>query len=152
MVTYLGSLVQFFCGEGGTLQTSITGVCGECSHCLGHTEFVPIHSMCAFLVYTAQVPGCSAEELSKAGPGFCALPRSKPLSSGLGYCTGAQTCLGLCFVPFPGLSSSGDQVFCELTLPGWGVHLTTSLVPATLFPGCAAGAPSRVCCLSPLGS
>ena len=79
MVTYLGSLVQSCCGEGGTLQTNITGVCGECSQCLGHTGFAPAHGVFAFLVYTAQAPGCSAGELSKAGPGLCALPRSKPL-------------------------------------------------------------------------
>ena len=39
----------------------------------------PHHGMCAFLVYTAQAPGCSAGELSKAGPGLHALPRSKTL-------------------------------------------------------------------------
>ena len=64
---------------GGTLQTNITGVCGECSHCLGHTGFAPAHGVCAFPVYTAQAPGCSAWELSNAGPGLCALPRSKLL-------------------------------------------------------------------------
>ena len=79
MVTYLGSLVQSGCGEGATMQTNITGMCGECSQCLGHTGFAPAHSMCAFPVYTAQAPGCSAGELSKAGPGLCALPRSKLL-------------------------------------------------------------------------
>ena len=79
MVTYLGSLVQLYCGEGGALQTNITGVCGECWQCLSHTGFAPTHSVCAFPVYTAQVPGCSAGELSKVGPGLCALPRSKPL-------------------------------------------------------------------------
>ena len=79
MVIYLGSLVQSCCGEGGTLQTNITGVCGECSQCLGHTGFAPNHGMYAFPVYTAQAPGCSAGGLSKAGPGFHALPRSKPL-------------------------------------------------------------------------
>ena len=52
---------------------------GECSQCLGHTGFAPAHSMCAFPVYTAQAPGCSAGALSKAGPGLYALPRSKPL-------------------------------------------------------------------------
>ena len=41
MVTYLGSLVQSCCGEGGKLQTNITGVCGKYSQCLGHT-------VCAF--------------------------------------------------------------------------------------------------------
>ena len=79
VVTYLGSLVQLCYGEGGTLQTNITGVCGECSQCLSHTGFAPAHSMCAFPVYTAQAPGCSAGELSKVGPGLRALSRSKLL-------------------------------------------------------------------------
>ena len=78
-VTYLGSLVQMCCGEGGTLQTDITGVCGECLQCMDHTGFAPAHGACAFLVYNAQAPACSAEELSKAGTCFPALPRSKLL-------------------------------------------------------------------------
>ena len=61
MDTFLGSLVQSCCGEGGTLQTNITGVCGECSQCLGHTGFAPIHDVCAFPVYTAQALGCSGD-------------------------------------------------------------------------------------------
>ena len=36
----------------------------------------------------------------------------------LGYCTKAQSWLGLHFVSFPRLTSSGDQVFHERTLPG----------------------------------
>ena len=79
MVIYLGSLVQLCCEEGGTLQTHIAGMCGECSQCLSHTGFAPAHGMCAFSVYTAQAPGYSVGELSKAGPGLCALERSKPL-------------------------------------------------------------------------
>ena len=79
MVTYLVSLVQWRCGEGETLQTNITGMCGECSQCLGHTGFVPYHSMCAFMVYTSQALGHSARELSEVAPGLGALPRSKPL-------------------------------------------------------------------------
>ena len=70
---------QLCCGQGGTLQTNISGVCGECSQCLGHSGFAPAYGMCAFAVYTAQAPGCSAGELSKASPGLHALPRSKPL-------------------------------------------------------------------------
>ena len=52
MVSCLGSLVQSCCGEGGTLQTNITGMCGE--------WVAPAHGMCAFSVYTAQASGCSA--------------------------------------------------------------------------------------------
>ena len=57
----------------------ISLACVGSSQCLGHTGFAPTHGVCAFLVYTAQAPGCSAGELSKAGPGLRALPRSKPL-------------------------------------------------------------------------
>ena len=42
-------------------------------------QWAQTHGVCAFPVYTAQAPGCSAGELSKAGPAFCALPRSKLL-------------------------------------------------------------------------
>ena len=67
------------CREGGTLQANITGMCGECSQCLGHTEFAPSHGMCGFPVHIVQVPGCSARALSEAAPGLHALPRSKLL-------------------------------------------------------------------------
>ena len=57
----------------------IIGMCGEYLQCMDHTGFAPAHGVCAFLVYTAQAPGCSSGELFKASPGFCALPRSKLL-------------------------------------------------------------------------
>ena len=49
MVTYLGSLVQLCCGEGGTLQTDIIGMCGESSQCMDLTGFAPIQSGVCFL-------------------------------------------------------------------------------------------------------
>ena len=55
----------------------------------------------------------------------------------------------MCFVPLPGLSSSGDQVLGECTVPGGQCILITSLVPATWFPGCTA---RQVWHVSPLGS
>ena len=82
-------------------------------------------------------------------------------------------------VHFPGLSCSGSgsqvlhkgtdsagRVLCalrrseQLRQPGaWQAHsprcevgLIISAVPAPRFPGCAARAPSQVCCVSPLGS
>ena len=76
----------------------------------------PAHGVCVFLVYTAQILGCSARKLSKVGPGLRALPRSKPLR--FRYSPKAQTRLGLRFVPFPGPSSSGRQLLGEFTVPG----------------------------------
>ena len=49
--TFLGSLVQSHCGEGGTLQTNNTGMC---SQYLGHTGFAPTHGVFSFPVYIAQ--------------------------------------------------------------------------------------------------
>ena len=39
VATYLGSLVQFCCGEGGILQTNTTGMCGESLQWMDHTGF-----------------------------------------------------------------------------------------------------------------
>ena len=66
-------------GARCTLQTNIAGVYEECLQCLGHTGFAPAHGVCVLPVYTAQAPGCSAGVLSKAGPMFRALTRSKLL-------------------------------------------------------------------------
>ena len=162
--------------EGHCILTNTTGVCRERSQCLGHTGFAPAHPVCVFPVYTAQAPGCSAGELSKAGPGLSALPRSKPLRfrfSGSpqrqrlgwvcvlcpsqvyaaqipvpGYSTMVQTQLGLHFVPFPGPSSSGDQVLGEHTFPG--VQCVLSPPPSQRLG--FLGALSQVCHVSLLGS
>ena len=42
--------------------------------------------------------------------------------------------LGVRFVPFPGLSSPGEQLLGDRTVPGGPCVLITSLVPATRFP------------------
>ena len=63
---------------------------------------------CAFLVYTAQAPGCSAGDLSKVGPEFCELPRFKLLRFRFSGSPQRHRQLGMSFVPFLGPSSSGD--------------------------------------------
>ena len=47
-----------------------------------------------------------------------------------------QTRLGLRFVPFPGLSSSGDQVLVSAVA-------ATYRLPAAWFSGCTTSAPSQ---------
>ena len=156
MVTYLGSLVQLCCGEGGTLQKNITGLCGECLQCLGHTAFAPPPSLLTACVFS----GSTLLRLQVALQGNC-----------------QKQALGC--VHFPGLSCSGSgswvppqrhrlgwaSILCPSQVraaqatrclvstlsPGGVVRLITSPVPAARFPGCAAGAPSQVCRVSPLG-
>ena len=143
MVTYLCSLVQSCCGERGTLQTNVTGVCGECSLCLGHTGFAPTHGVCAFIVYTSQVLGCSAGELSEAGPGLCILSRSKPLRFRFSG-TPQRRRLGLACVLCPSQVRSAQETRClaSTVSPKLEVHVIASLVPAAQFSGCVAGTPS----------
>ena len=153
MVIYLGSLIQLYCGEGGTLQTNITGMCGEFLQCLGHIGFAPTHGVCAFPVYTAQAPGCSAGKLSKAGPGLRALPRSKLLRFRFSG-TPQRHRLGWACTLCPSQARAAQVTRClaRALTPGRGGCLIASPIPAAWFPGCAVRVPSQVCCVSPLGS
>ena len=134
------------------MKANVTGVCGECSQCFSRTGFAPAHSVCVFIVDTAQAPGCFAGELSKMGPGLHALPRSKPLRFRFSGTPQRHRLCWACIMPFAGLSSSGNQVLGECTLPRWAVRLITSLVPAAWFPGCRVGVLSQMCCVSPWGA
>jgi len=106
VVTYLGSLVQLCSGEGGTLQTNITGICGESSQCLA-TLGLPLLRACVlsrstllrlqaalqgnFLKWALgcrHFPGLSRsgsgsrvlhKGTDSVRPAFCALPRSEQL-------------------------------------------------------------------------
>ena len=96
MVSYLGSLVQLCCGEGGTLQKNIAGVCGECSQCLDHIEFSPAHSSVCFPGLHCSASRVLCRTLSKVGPAL---------------------------VHFPGLSfsDSDSRVLCKGTDSVWHV-------------------------------
>jgi len=79
VVTFLGSLVQLCCREGGTLQTNITGVCGECLQCSRCTRFAPCSWCVCFCGLHFSGSRLLFWELSEAGLGWCAHPRSKSL-------------------------------------------------------------------------
>ena len=119
---------------------------------MDHTGFAPAHGMCAFLVYTAQAPGCSAGELSKAGPGFHALPRSKLLRFRFSG-TPQRHRLSWACVLCPSQVQAAQEIMCLETalsqVCGASYHLPG---PNLWFPGCATRAPSHVCCVSLLGS
>ena len=87
----------------------------------------PAHGACAFPVYTAQAPGCSAGELSKVGPGLCALPRSKLLRFRFSG-TPQRYKLGWACVlcPSPGLRNSGNRCLVSTLSQVYNVsyHLT----------------------------
>ena len=101
MVTFLGSLVQSCCGEGGTLGTSISGCACSVSATLGLPPLracVPSQSICLGsrllcrelrrALGCVHFPGlsrsCSGSRVLHrgadwVGPAFCALPRSEQL-------------------------------------------------------------------------
>ena len=114
----------------------------------------PTHArhVCAFPVYTAQAPGCSAGELSKAGPGLYALPRSKPLRFRFSGTPQGTDLVGPAFCALPRSEQLRRPGAWRVHSPMCMVHLITSRVPATQFPGCTVGAPSQVCCVSLLGA
>ena len=117
---FLGLLVQSRCGEGGTLQTNNTGVC---SQCLSHTGSAPTHGACSLPAHTAQALGCFTRNHLRPALGCLHLPGLSRSGSGTRVLLrGADSWLGLRFVPFPDSSSSGDEVFgkrgcCDLAPP-----------------------------------
>ena len=146
MVTYLGSLVQLCCEEGGTLLTNITGVCGECSQCIDHTGFATAQGCVCFWVYTARAPGYSARAVSKAGPAFHTLPRSKWLRfPGTPQGHRLSCVCVLCHTQVQ--TAQSTRCFGEHTLPGGPCILITSPVLVAQFPGCATTV-SGVPCVS----
>ena len=96
--------------EGGMLQTNNTGVC---SQCLRHTGSAPTHGACSLPAHTAQALGCSARNHPWPALGCLYFPGPSRSGSGTRVVLRGQTRLGLRFVPFPGPSSSGDEVFGE---------------------------------------
>ena len=161
MVIYLGSLVQLCCGEGGTLQTNITGVRGECSQCLGHTGFAPL-TACVLSWSTllrlqvalqgnclkqalgfVHFPGLShsgsgSQVLHKgtdlAGPAFCALPRSGQLRrSGAWQAHTAQVGSASYRLPHP--SCSVSWVHSRTAVSGVLCVSSGELISGCDFPG-----------------
>ena len=98
--------VQSWGGEAGALQADVA-VCGELSPCSGHTGFAPHRGVCAFLICTAQAPGCSiwSGPCVECGSSFRFLHKS------------ADSIAPACCA-FPGLSGSGSQRLGR-PLPGW---------------------------------
>ena len=90
------------------LQTNNTGVC---SQCLSHTGPAPTHGACTLPAHTAQALGCSSRNHLRPALGCIHLPGLSHSGSGTRVVLEAQTPLGLHFVPSPGPSSSGDEVF-----------------------------------------
>ena len=145
MDTFSGSLDQWCCGEGGTLQTNVSGVRGERSQCLSRTGFAPAHGVCAFPVFTAQAPGCSAGNCLRRALA-CMHFR---LSGAPQRCRLDRACV-LC--PSQVQAAQETRCLASTVTPRCGVRLIASPVPAAQFSGCTTGAPSQECCLSLLGS
>ena len=130
--TFLGSLVQSCCGEGGTLQKSNTGMCSHvCFPCL---QFLGSRLLCW--------------ELSEASPGLYALPRSKLLRFRYSS-TPQRRRLGWACVLCPSKVQAAQVTRGLVSAVSETYHLP---VPADQFSGCTTGAPSQVCCVSLLGS
>ena len=120
MVSCLGSLVHSCCGEGGALQTNVTGACGEQAQCSGHTGFVPAHgcvlSPSTLLRLLAALYG--------VGPALCVVPV-------FGSSIKAQTRLGLRFVPFPARAAQAARSLTGTLSPG-ALRLLPCAVPASV--------------------
>ena len=104
-------------GEENCKQLSL--VCVGSVRCVWATLGLPLFTACVLsqstlLRFQVALQG----NCLKWALGCVYFPGLSPQVQVLGYSTKAQTRLGLRFLPFPGLSSSSDQVLGEHTLPG----------------------------------
>ena len=145
MISYLGSLVQFSPATGRAGRCRQISLCVDSTHhVLATLGFAPYRGVCAFPVYTAQVPGCSIwswpcaecgssfrvlhKSADSVAPVFCAFPSlSGPGSQRLG-----RTLPG-CGAPFPSAASGPVSQRLAHPLPGSGVPFPSAA------PGCATG-------------
>ena len=111
--------------------------------CLGHTGFVPTHG-----VYFPSLHCLGSRFLCRGtawgGPWIaCTSQINAAQVQVLRYSAKAQTQLGLRFVPFPGPSSSGNQVLGQRTLPKCGVsyHLLGPSRSVSWVCSCISGVP-----------
>ena len=104
------------CG-GGTLQTNITEACGQRSQCFSRTGFAPRSRRVCFHVPHFSGSRLLCWELCEAGPGLRALPRFKSLRFRFSGTPQRPRLSWACVLPFPGPSSSGDQVRGERSHP-----------------------------------
>ena len=95
---------------------------------------------CAFWIYADQAPGFSAGELSKVGPAFLALPRSKPLRFGFLGTDSVQH-----VVLFPSQVRAAQATRGSVSaLSRWAVCLNHLLCPTRSVSRCTAGVLSQV--------
>ena len=150
MVTYLGSLVQLCCGEGETLKTNVTGVCGECS--VGATLGLPLLTVCVLSCSTLlRFQVALQGNCLKRALGCTHFPGLSHSGSGSGVFHKGTDSGGPAFCALPTSEQLGRPDAWQAHSPRWAVRLITSLVLAAWFPWCTARVPSQVCCVSPLG-
>ena len=123
MVSFFRLTFQSCCGEGGTLQTNITGICRECSQCLGHTGFAPAHGVCAFPVYTAQALGWSAGNSLRQALHFMHFPGLSCSGSGSWVLCKGTDLIGHEFYALPRSKELRPPGAWQAHCPRWAVHL-----------------------------
>ena len=122
-----------------------------CSQCLGHTGSAPAYSVCAFPVYTAQAPGCSAGNCLMRALVYMHVPGLSHLGSGSRVLHNGADFVGPAFCTCPRPEQlRWPGAWWTRSPPGGGCIL--SPISAARFSGCTMGMPSQVWPVSLLGS
>ena len=150
VVTYLGSLFQLCCREGGTLQTNTSGCVGS-ARSVWATLGLPPLTVCVLSWSTLLRLQVALQGNSlKRALGCVHFPGLSCSGSGSWVLHKCTDLVGHAFCVLP--RSEQLRWHAEHTLHRWSVSLITSPVLAAWFPGCTAGAQSQGCHVPPLGS
>ena len=128
VVSCSGSLVHSCCGEGGALQTDVTGLCGEHSQCSGHTG-LPASSGCVCSPHLH----CSGSRLlyRERALSYVHFPGLSHSSSGFQVLHKDADSVGPAFCAFRVRAAQAARSLTGALSPGVG-HLLPSAVPASV--------------------
>ena len=125
-------------------------MCRGSAHSVWTTLGLPqLTVMCAFRVYTAQAPAFPAGVLSKAGPGFHALPRYKLLRFKFSGTLQMHRSVGRVFCALPRSEHLRRPGAWRAHCPRWAMHLNHLPGPGHLVSQvCHESTVSGVLCVS----
>ena len=121
----------------------ISPACVGCAHSVWAALGLPRSRRVSFPSLHCPGSRLLCRELSDAGPGLHALPRSKPLGFRFSGTTRRRRLGWAClFCPSQVQAAWVTRSSARIVAPSWRLWLLPSLVPAFRFSGCTAVAPS----------
>ena len=146
-VTYLASLIQLYCEEGATLQTNITGMCGQCLQCMNHTGLAQLLGSVLSWSTQLRLQVALQGNCPKQALGFMHFPGLRCSDPGSRVLHKSTDSVGPAFCALPSSELLRRPCAWQMHCPRWPVHLNHLPSPSHLVSWVHPSAFSGVLCV-----